>query len=161
VFEPAAALAQLSAPDAALPPMLAERFGGRGGLLAFYARFLRSPNLVAFLRLRRLAAEEWQRQEWVAAAAAARAPTAELLSVQSFHQLEQQLAAARRHLCGSDGSCTPGDVNPEALMQELEEKLRLAFSQLPEDLQETVLRTPSHAALLGKQQQPQRRHSCD
>lgn len=82
MFEPDAALARLSARGADLPAVLLERFGGRGGLLAFYERFLRSPNLAAYLHTRRLAAEEWQRQEWAAAAAdVVPAPAAELAAI--------------------------------------------------------------------------------
>lgn len=147
-----ALLARLGSKEVVLPQALLERFGGQRGLLAFYERFLRSPNLVAFLHLRRLAAEEWQRQEW---AAAARAPQEELLSVESFFLLEQQLAKAQQQPQQQQGDGGGGGERggAAALADQLQEKLRVAFSALPPDLQQAILHTPSHAAFLGDQQQ--------
>lgn len=130
-----------------------QRFGGRKGLLAFYERFLRSPNLAAFMHTRRLAAEEWQRQRWDAAAAAAAAPMRELLSVEAFFRIEQQLAAAQVQLAtagGGDADAGGGEAAAvAALASQLQEQLKVAFAGLPEDLQQAILQTPSHAALLG------------
>jgi hypothetical protein len=181
-----AVLARLSARDAPLPSILLDRFGGRAGLLQFYARFLRSPNLVAFLHVRRLAAEAWQRQEWQEAAAAVRAPQQELLSVESFFLLGRQLAEARQqqqqqqqqdarqpswhaeqqrgqHASqqqqqqpGQERAAKPasGPSPDEAtLVAQLQQQLRLAFEQLPPDLQQAILHTPSHATLLGDAEQ--------
>ena len=137
-----------------LPEVLLQRFGGKKGLLAFYERFLHSPNLAAFMHTRRLAAEEWQRQRWAAAAAAAAAPMRELLSVETFFRVEQQLAAARVQLATAGGGSDLGGGGGEAgavaaLAAQLQEQLRLAFAGLPADLQQAILQTPSHAALLG------------
>lgn len=132
----------------------AQRFGGKKGLLAFYERFLRSPNLAAFMHTRRLAAEEWQRQRWDAAAAAAAAPMRELLSVEAFFRIEQQLAAARVQLATASGGAAGGSASSEAaavaaLASQLQEQLQLAFEGLPDDLQQAILQTPSHAELLS------------
>lgn len=141
----------------ALTPLLlhssaAQRFGSKKGLLAFYDRFLRSPNLAAFMHTRRLAAEEWQRQRWEAAAAAAAAPMRELLSVEAFFRIEQQLAAARVQLATAGGGADAGGGEAEAvaaLASQLQEQLQVAFAGLPDDLQQAILQTPSHAELLG------------
>lgn len=149
-------LAQLSSKDAILPDLLLQRFGGRKGLLAFYERFLCSPNLAAFMHTRRLAAEEWQRQEWAEAASAAAAPMRELLSVEAFFRIEQQLAAARVQAataCGSGGSDgaegSEAGTAAAALAEQLEAQLQLAFQDLPSDLRQAILQTPTHAAMLG------------
>ncbi|KAI7845872.1 hypothetical protein COHA_000606 [Chlorella ohadii] len=152
--DPAALLEQLAGRDAVLPEILLERFGGKKGLLAFYERFLRSPNLAAFMHTRRLAAEEWQRQRWDAAAAAAAAPMRELLSVEAFFRIEQQLAAARVQLATASGGAAGGSASSEAaavaaLASQLQEQLQLAFEGLPDDLQQAILQTPSHAELLS------------
>ncbi|PRW56114.1 DENND6A-like [Chlorella sorokiniana] len=153
-LDPAALLEQLAGRDAVLPEVLLERFGGKKGLLAFYERFLRSPNLAAFMHTRRIAAEEWQRQRWDAASAAAAAPMRELLSVEAFFRIEQQLAAARVQLAtaGGGGGASAGGGEAAAvaaLASQLQEQLQLAFAGLPEDLQQAILQTPSHSDLLG------------
>lgn len=143
-------LEALGGRDAVLPELLLQRFGGKKGLLAFYERFLCSPNLAAFLHTRRLAAEEWQRQEWAAAADAAAAPLRELLSVEAFFRVEQQLSAARVQLATAGGAGGGGAAEAAlALAQQLEAQLRMAFEDLPPDLQQAILQTPTHAALLG------------
>lgn len=149
-FDVASVLAALAHKDYVPPEALLERFGGQRGLLQFYERLLRSPNLIAFVHMRRLAAEEWQRQEWAAAAAAVRAPMAELMTVESFYLLEQQLAAARQQHDSSHGSEGGGaDGGQASSVQHLQQELRSAFSELPEDLQQAILNTPAHAELLG------------
>lgn len=42
---------------------------GQGALLAFYKRFLESPNFTAWFERQREAAWAWQEAEWTAAAA--------------------------------------------------------------------------------------------
>ena len=130
------------------PPTPPQRFGGQKELLRFYARFLRSPAMAAFMHTRRLAAEEWQRQEWAAAAAAAAAPMRELLSVEAFFRVEQQLSAARVQLstAGAGGAAA---AEAAALAEALQRQLQVAFAGLPADLQQAVLATPCHAELLG------------
>lgn len=143
-------LARLAGKEAALPDILLQRFGGQRGLLQFYQRFLGSSNLVAFMHVRKLAAAEWQQQEWAAAAAAAAAPMQELLTVEAFFHLEQRLAAARQHAATAGGG-HHGDRHGDAaqLAEQLQQQLRLAFSELPEDLQSVIMATPSHAELLS------------
>lgn len=148
-LDPDALLEQLGGRDAILPDILLQRFGGQRRLLLFYERFLRSPTLAAFMRTRRLAAEEWQRQEWAAAAAAAAAPMRELLSVEHFFSVEQHLSSVRVQLATAAGGAEAG-----ALAAQLEAQLRLAFEGLPSDLQQAILQTPSHAALLGLAEGP-------
>lgn len=167
----AALLARLSSREEHLPEVLLQRFGGQRGVLQFYQHFLRSPNLVAFMHLRRLAAAEWQRQEWEAASAAAAAPMQELLTVETFFHLEERLLAARQQMAtaasgsnaGSGGGSSSGGgglqaagstaaAEAAALAAQLQEQLQLAFSDLPEDLQAVIMQTPSHAALLAGQQ---------
>lgn len=139
-----------------MPDILHRCFGGQRGLLQFYQRFLRSPNLVSFLHLRRLAATEWQRQEWDAAAVAAAAPMQELLTVEAFFHLEQRLALARRHAATAGGGHGGAGGQPDAaeLAAQLQQQLQLAFSELPEDLQAVIMATPSHAELLSEGQGP-------
>jgi hypothetical protein len=157
-----ALLELLSAKEYVIPEILLQRFGGQRGVISFYERFLKSPNLVAFMHLRRLAAAEWQRQEWAAARAAAAAPMRELLQVEAFFLLEQQLAAARQQQQlataggqssssggGSEGGDSDAAVAAEALAAQLQQQLQLAFGELPEDLQQALLQTPSHASLLN------------
>jgi hypothetical protein len=162
-----ALLELLSAKEYAIPEVLLQRFGGQRGVISFYERFLKSPNLVAFMHLRRLAAAEWQRQEWAAAEAAAAAPMRELLQVEAFFLLEQQLAAARQQQQlataggqsssaggggeggGGEGGGSDAAVAAEALADQLHQQLQLAFEELPEDLQQALLQTPSHASFLN------------
>ena len=44
-------------------------YAGQGALLAFYKRFLESPNFTAWFERQREAAWAWQEAEWTAAAA--------------------------------------------------------------------------------------------
>ncbi len=80
---------------------------------------------------------------------------AELMTVESFYLLEQQLAAARQQHDGSRGSDGDGadgggaDGGQASSVQQLQQELRSAFSELPEDLQQAILNTPAHAELLG------------
>ncbi|CAK0733784.1 hypothetical protein CVIRNUC_000332 [Coccomyxa viridis] len=130
------------------PSVLLERFGSQGALLAFYKRFLESPNFTAWFERQREAAWAWQEAEWTAAAAirgegADLSGLDEVQIVEAFfeleHTLESTLAAVQQPNASSQAI---------ARVAALKRGLGSVYEAMPRDLQQTMLSSPSRAALL-------------
>ena len=77
----------------------------------------------------------------------------ELAAVESFLNVEQQLAAVVAELGGgaSDGEETPRESSrDDGLASRLRRQLHLLFAAMPPDLQNSMLLSPERAQLLGK-----------
>ena len=94
-------------------------YAGQGALLAFYKRFLESPNFTAWFERQREAAWAWQEAEWTAAAAI-RGEGADLsgldevqVGLQAWVQHDQVSLGVLPRTLGQGASALHGDSDRE------------------------------------------------
>ena len=142
-LEVEAVLQGLRDKSARIPDILLQRFGNQKSLALFYERFLMSPLLRDWLRVRQESAAEWQRLVWRNAWRAAGGPLAKLPSSQGTKDVAavEKLFTLEQHL--------------EALEEDTQEyncllcELKAILDQLPTDLQQSLLLNPKHQRLIN------------